>query len=285
MAEKQKDPLVQVNLRAMEFIWTQVPKEVKDGVEYAVYVETDLPFLYNSGMVDTERFTLDDWKKAFEDARGTDGRYWVNHEKMLSLGHFRFHRVVREPFDPLKIKTGKYTPERLWKLFETSILPSTSLPKHMIKNIFDSLYLKHKSFSKTFAKDLEKAKERGEKVDLNLQPTIQFSKEGGKEYIVIDRDTLINLKALLDNMPSPRRKLEMSVNKLRMDALQKLSEAATKPQESTFEAGKDFRKTTQKDLKDMLVKASDRAEGGRKLTGEVINVGDVQKKKRPPTKF
>ncbi|MDX1386681.1 MAG: hypothetical protein R3257_03755, partial [bacterium] len=96
--------LVESNRRAMEFIWQRCPKTVKDGEEYVVYEATDLPALYYSGMVDTQRFKLKHWEQAFEDCLGEDGKYWVSHNKMIFLGMFRYSNRVGEPFDPLKMR-------------------------------------------------------------------------------------------------------------------------------------------------------------------------------------
>ncbi|KAB2837588.1 hypothetical protein F9K50_10745, partial [bacterium] len=57
-----KDPLIELNRKAMDFIWNQVnPKEVKDGKEYITYVKGDLPFLYYSGLVDTKKWSREQW--------------------------------------------------------------------------------------------------------------------------------------------------------------------------------------------------------------------------------
>ncbi len=283
----EKDPLIEINLRAMEFIWSKVPKEIKDGGEYVTYVKGDLPYLYYSGMVDAQRYTLEQWQKAFEDCLGEDGRYWVSHEKMLWLGRFRYSKTVNEPFDPLKIRTGKYTADRLWKLFENSVIPSTSLPKEFLKNIFDQYYRQGKSVGQMIGQEaLKKIKE----IKLDMEPIdetkhVVVSLMDSKEYVMVERDLLENLKKLLDMYPSPRRRLELAVYQMRMDKLQKLADIATKPQQSSFEAGPDFRETTKKDLKSMLVKASENVTGGRKPTGEVLDLKALQKKKKPPTKF
>ena len=47
----EKDPRIEMNRKAMEFIWQQVPKEVKEGIQYVTYVKTDLPYLYYSGTI------------------------------------------------------------------------------------------------------------------------------------------------------------------------------------------------------------------------------------------
>ncbi|HEX5033772.1 MAG TPA: hypothetical protein VFW62_04775, partial [bacterium] len=271
----KKDPLIEVNRRAMEFIWNKVPKEIRDGVEYVTYVATDIPFLYYSGLVDTQRYTRKDWEAAFEDCRGTDGRFWVSHEKMLSLGRFRYCKTVTEPFDPLKMRVGKYSVDRLWRIFENSIIPSCSLPPEYIKNTFDQMFRQKKSLKSLVQKELKTAKDKGGKLDDKGYDESAFDNLPGIEtignetFVELTPEHLQRLKQTLDSYPSPRRKLELMVEQTRTDRLQQLSDVAKNPQKSTFEAGKDFRETTKKSLKDMLVKASENTTAGRKPMDEV----------------
>lgn len=283
-----KDPLIELNRRAMDFIWNQVnPKEVKDGIEYITYVKGDLPFLYYSGMVDTQKWSREQWDKAFEDCLGEDGRYWVSHEKMISLGRFRYCKVVGEPFDPLKMRVGKYTPERLWKIFENSIIPSSALPESFFKRIFDILVFQKKHIKDGIGKQLEALKKAGQ--DEEIEKKIKavkdpkWVKEDGQEYLILDRDDLVRLKEFLDNYPSPRRKMELLVEDTRNSRLKQLAEVALAPQKSSFEGGKDFRETTKQNLKDMLVKASEAADKARQPKDEVLDLKSMQKNR--PTKF
>lgn len=281
----EKNPLIEVNRRAMEHIWSKVPKEIKNGVEYVTYIETDLPYLYYSGLVDTARYTLDQWLKAFEDSKGEDGRYWVSHEKMLSLGMFRYCKVVNEPFDPMKMRVGKYSVDRLWKVFETSIMPSCSLPQEFMKNTFDNMFRRHKKPSEMWGKGLKLAKEKGDNIkEGDLDQGLPAIETIGKEnFIEVTRDQLARLKTFLDSYPSPRRKLEVGVHENRLNKLQQLADVAKTPQKSSFESGKDFRETAKKDLKSLLVKASESTSGGRKPKGEAIDLKSLQNKR--PTKF
>ncbi|MCP5468180.1 MAG: hypothetical protein H7A32_02810 [Deltaproteobacteria bacterium] len=281
--------LIKVNLKAMDYIWSQVPKEVKDGKEYVVYEKDDLPFLYYSGLVDTERVSLEEWKKTFEECLGEDNRYWVDYEKMISLGKYRYHKVVNDPFDPLKMRVGKYPLERLWAVFESSVIPSCSLPKAFLKNIFDSMIKGGKTAEETFSQEIkkakEKAKEEGNDFEMPELDSAQVFLEGGKQYINVTRQHLLRIKEMLDTYPSPRRKLQVGVHELRAERLQKLADIAINREKSGFEGGKDFREETKKSLKDMLVKASENKNAGRQPTGESFNIADLQKSKRPPTKF
>ena len=278
-----KDPFIEANRRAMEYIWTKVPKETKDGVEYVTYVKTDLPYLFYSGLVDTQRYKLEAWLKAFDDCLGEDGRYWVSHEKMIWLGRFRYSKTVNEPFDPLKMRLGKYEVDRLWKVFENSIQPSTSLPDFYIKNVFDAIFRERKMDQLFTPESLEKLKEKGHEIDQSKFDKINFETEGGKEYVILEKPHVEHLRNLLDSYPSPRRKMEMSVASLRTEKLQQMSDIAKNPQKSNFEAGADFRETTKKNLKDMLVKASANSNVGRKPKDEIIDLKGMQKNR--PIKF
>jgi len=283
---EKKDPLIEINRRAMEHIWNAVnPKDIKDGKEYITYVKTDIPFLYYSGLVDTQRWSRAEWEKAFEDCLGEDGRYWVSHEKMLWLGRFRYCKVVSDPFDPLKMRVGRYNVDRLWKVFESSIIPSTSLPKEFIENTFNQMFRKRKNLKKIFENDIKEIQKQGVEVnsdDLDMQQP-QAVEVGGEIYVDLTREHLERLKTLLDTYPSPRRKLELGVQENRLNRLQQLADVAKKPQESSYQGGTDFRETTKKSLKELLVKASENPSGGRKPTGEVFDVKSRQSKR--PTKF
>jgi len=290
----EKNALVEVNRRAMEFIWAQCPKEVRDGVEYVVYVDTDIPALYYSGFVDTERFKLTHWEQAFEDCKGDDGKYWIDHRKMIFLGMFRYSKRVGEPFDPLKLKTGKWPVERLWKVYEKSVIPSCSISKEFIQQKFDLIYRKKKDFKEAFSKELtqiadseevgDEDKESLSKKTEELQPLL-FGTGPEGATVEVDKQHLINLKNFIDTYPSPRRKMELAVQEMRLGKLQNLANLSKESQKSTFEAGKDFRETTKDDLKKLLVKASENKRAGRKTTGEVINISDMNKKRPGPTKF
>lgn len=269
----------------MEYIWSQVPKTTKDGVEYVVYTKDDIPFLYNSGLVDTSRYSLELWQKAFEDCEGEDGQYWVSHNKMIWLGRFRYGKVPQNPFDPLKMRTGRYTVERLWNVFESSIIPSSSLSHEFFKNTFDRIVRQHKTIDEAFGRDIKKfEEEEGESFDKSKVINTKYEVLDGQEFVLLERENLANLRLLLDQYPSPKRKLEVAVEEKIQQKLQQLSDMAGEGQKSAYEGGSDFRETTKQSLKDMLVKASEKTHGGRKPKDEVLDLKSLQKKNRP-TKF
>ncbi len=271
----------------MNHIWNAVqPKDVKDGVEYITYVPTDIPFLYFSGLVDTKRWKRAEWEQAFEDCLGEDGRYWVSHEKLISLGRFRYCKVVSDPFDPLKMRAGKYTPERLWKIFENSVVPSCSLQETFFKQTFDIMIYQKKSLKEGMKAEFEAMKKSGQKIPDDIKKKYhepKFVEENGKEYIVLDRDDMVRLKEFLDTYPSPRRKMELLVEEARAERLNKLADVALNPQKSSFESGKDFREISKQSLKEMLVKASAVEDANRKPKDEVLDLKARQKKL--PTQF
>lgn len=280
----EKNPFVESNIKAMEFIWRKLPKEVKDQKEYVTYIESDIPYLYYSGLVDTQRHSLEKWKEAFEECKSEDERYWVSHEKMLSLSKFRYCIVVNEPFDPLKMRTGKYTADRLWQVYEKSMIPSCALPREFFEKTFDVIIRQKKSLSTIITqKVFDTSDKLGDQEKKNASQELKTWDQKYKnlhdgEYIVITREHLENLRKTLDMYPSPRRKMELAVQNLRTEKLQQLADVATKPQESSYEEGADFRETTKKSLKDTLVKASEDVLAGRKPKGEIFNIKDVQKK-------
>lgn len=268
-----------LNREAMEYIWSQVPKNTKDDVEYIVYTPKDIEILYMTGLVDTQRFSLDQWKKAFQDCKQEDNQYWVSYEKMISLGRYRYCKFVGEPFDPLKLQPGFYHIEELWKMYQNSVIPSCSLDPVFIKNTFDRLFRNKEKPKEMLAEEIKKAAAEGKEFKIPQAAMMRG------DYVALRQEDLVSLRNLLDQYPSPRRHLEFGVMESRLEKLQQLSNAAHNLQKSGFESGPDFRNVMKKDLKDMLVKASDNPTAGRKPLDEVIDLKAMQKQKRSPTKF
>lgn len=271
--------LIEYNRPYMELIWKRVPKTVKGDVEYIVYEGDDVPALYESGLVDTERYSFKQWEAAFEDCRGEFGQYWVSHEKMISLGQFRFCKIVSEPFDPLRVRTGKYSVTQLWQLFDKAIIPSCALDKNKIKEIFNALFLKRQSVGSALGKELEVLEDQGEDTTALANQAIPFkTDETGEPYVEVGPADLQEIKTLLDTYPSARRKLEMGVQELRHEKLSGIAKRAEESQKSNFEEGKDFRKTTQEDLQNMLVKTQGDAVEARAPKDEVLDLKSLQKR-------
>src|SRR5690349_10807510 len=123
MAEDVKDP--------MEYIWDKVPKN-KQG--FIHYLPGDIPYLYNNGFVDSQRYTYEQWKSAFVDCLQSDGSYLVSKDKFMSLRPFRYVGNVFTPFDPKRVREGEWNDGDLKKLFERSIKPSSSISEEIYWN-------------------------------------------------------------------------------------------------------------------------------------------------------
>lgn len=157
----------------MEAIWLTSPKE-EDGSLH--YPETLIYFLWENGFVDTAKFPKETWKAAFEPFKQPGGEYKITHDEFLTLDKFRYRGELHIPFDPLRINEGKYTDEGFEKLAQESIAPSCSLPPDLFKKFVDEL-----------------------KNEFRQEDDLLLIKTAAKQKI----------KKLLDENPSPLRKLEI----------------------------------------------------------------------------
>lgn len=284
MSQKSQ-ALIQLNRPAMIQIWSKLDKTRKEGVDYLTYSLKDISALYYSGMMDPNYATLEIFQKFFEPFLQADGQYWLKQEDFIALGEYRYPGRAREPFDPLKMRQGRYTIERLWRLFKNSIIPSCALPPEFIKLIFDGMVREQKSPQEIFASQLKAKKEELKDLDqAALNARAELIEEEGKKYLNITGQDLAEIQKLLDTYPSPRRRREINVQEARQNKLQSLSKAQENLQKSNFEAGQDFRVKAKKDLGDVLVKADEGLRGGRKPTEEVLDLKSLQKLGRK-TKF
>ncbi|MBI2335512.1 MAG: hypothetical protein HYU97_01970 [Deltaproteobacteria bacterium] len=244
--EPTEKDYIAINRLAMEYIWRKVQKVKREGKDYIRYLPDDIPYLYQSGLIDTERVSLKALNEFFEPLRGPDGAFYVDHKKIIELGKYRYHKIVGKPFDPLKMRRGKYTLERLRRIFENSLIPSTSLDPKFIWNQFNTTIM-------------SKANSRGE---------IEFTEE-----------MLRSLAKTLELYPSPRRRLELDVESLRAQEVQENVKIHQNPELSQFTHKTDIKKATVKSLKDVLVKTKEAiADPHRQGKGEVI---DIKKLKKP----
>lgn len=245
-AKKQAElDYIEINRFAMEMIWKNVPKTKLEEKEYIRYLADDVPALYECGLVDTQRVTLDQWREFFTPYRKPDGAYYLDHEAIIKMGQYRYHKIVGTPFDVAKIRRGKYSIQRFTQLMETSVYPSTSLPKQTFETSFQNEIRKH------------------------------ADSEGNIEI----GDAVINkIATLLKQYPSPKRRLELSVLELEEASLQADSQARFNPEASKFTDKVDVKKTSIKDLKNVLVKSTEqRLDPNRKGTGEELSVKDLRK--------
>lgn len=166
----------------MEYIWERVPKNAQG---YIHYLAGDIPYLYLNGFVDSIRFTYEQWKKAFDDCLQSDGSYLVSKQKFFSLRVFRYTGPLYEPFDPKKVREGEWVDADLKKLFSRSIQPSSSITSDIFWNSVTAL--KKQGF---------------------------VSPQGN---LIVNKAVKTQLAYLIDRFPSPRRRLEKEVSRLKKE--------------------------------------------------------------------
>lgn len=204
----------------MEYIWDKVPK-TKEGLIH--YLPGDIPYLYQNGFVDTNKFSFEQWESAFDDCRQEDGSCLISRDKFMSLRQFRYVGPVFEPFEPNRVREGEWTDSDLEKLYTRSIQPSCSVPKDVYWNSIEAL------------------KKQG------------FTKSGN---LLVNKAVKTQLKYLVDRFPSPRRKLEQEVSRIREKRETEYREVTTKRDTSKFVSGKLASETKTDKLKDLQTSAS-----------------------------
>ena len=168
----------------MERIWEKMKKstDLPPGFsgEYIQYIATDPQYLYEVGFVDTKNFSFEEWEKALEPYKQTDGTYLISKDQFIALGKYKFAGLVKKPLDAMQIKEGWY-PLQEWHLFLVrSVIPSLSLP---VENMLEA--------------------------EKQLKDSGQIKK--GK--ILVDKALKLRIKAMLDQFPSPMRQRELGVEK------------------------------------------------------------------------
>lgn len=169
----------------MERIWDRMQKktDLPPGYsgEYIQYLATDPQYLYEVGFVDTKKYSFEEWEKAFEPFKQTDGTYLISKDQFIALGKYKFTGLVKKPLDAMQIKEGWY-PLQEWHLFLVrSVIPSLSLP---VENMLEA--------------------------EKQLKDSGQIKK--GK--ILVDKALKLRIKAMLDQFPSPMRQRELGVDKI-----------------------------------------------------------------------
>lgn len=199
----------------MEAIW-QTSEKFEDGCLY--YPIEFIDFLWDHGFVETQTYSKESWRLAFAPFKQPDGLFKLTHDEFLTLDKYRFTGEIHIPFDAMRINEGKYTDEGLDQLFSQSITPSSSFSTGELKE---------------FVNDLKK----------------NFRQPDG--LILIKPDAKLKIKKMLEECPSPLRRLELMFDKLLSDReieksiteeAQRLSTIATPQQqaalqESTFVSG------------------------------------------------
>ena len=165
-------------MNIMEAIWEMSLKE-EDGAVH--YNEEFVDFLWEFGFVDTDKTSLQQWREVFVSFRQKDGFFKLDREAFLSLEPYRYNGPIKIPFDPMQINEGKYTDEGFDKLAENAIAPSNSLSKENYQK---------------FIADLKNSFRQSDQLILIKSPAKQ------------------KIKKLLEEHPSPLRRLELLFRKL-----------------------------------------------------------------------
>ncbi|MBX7149431.1 hypothetical protein K1X76_10160 [bacterium] len=231
---------------AMEYIWDRIPKTKEGNVRYLL---GDLPYLYQNGFVDSNQFTYEQWKAAFEDCKQDDDSYILTKEKFLSLRKFRYVGPVFEPFDASKVREGEWTDDDLAKLYHRSIKPSSTVPEQVYFNMIKAL------------KEREGLQQNGR--------------------LLVNKTVKTQLGYLIDRFPSPRRKLEIEVSRLRKEREKDFREVNENRDVSKFVAGQFESEEELKKFKSLQNKAG--APVKQKI--DTSKTVDLKSLKRPPKKI
>lgn len=159
-------------VNVMEAIWASSEKAEDGCLHYPIEF---IDFLWEHGFVDTQKYSKEDWRQAFAPFRQADGSYKISRDEFLTLDKYRYRGDIHIPFDAMRINEGKYTDEGLGELVRDSIEPSCGLAPDPFKKFIDDL------------------KEEYRQAD---------------DLILIKADAKLKIKKLLEDYPSPLRRLE-----------------------------------------------------------------------------
>lgn len=235
---------------AMEYIWQRIPKQ-KDG-NTIKYNKADLDYLYLHGFVDTRRFPIETWKKAFRKFAQEDGSFILNKDQFMALRLFRYQGQSDEVFDPFRIQEGPWPDNSLQKLYDKSIAKASELSEEAYWAFMNTL------------------KERGHVND-----------DG---HLMMSRTVQIGLKHLIDRYPSPRRRLELEVDRLKKEREGKIADNQKNRDSSGFAVGQSEKENKVKDYKNFLSTKSPHAQE-KPVVDESAETIDLKSLKKPKGNF
>lgn len=177
-------------INVMEAIWQGSDKASDGCLHYPIEF---IDFLWDMGFIDAGKYSKEAWRATFEPFKQSDSSYKLTHEEFLSLDKYRYQGEIRIPFDAFRINEGKYTDEGLDQLVKDSIRPSCGLEEQAFRKFIDEL--------------------KGE-----------FRQ--ADDLILIKMPAKQKIKKLLEEYPSPLRRLELLFdNLLKQEGIQKEVEA------------------------------------------------------------
>ncbi len=209
----------------MKFIWDGVSEPSTSSPASPRVIKyrdrNDLEYLYKTGFVDTDKFTLKEWVESFKDSLQPNGDYILTESQWMKKGRYRYDGPIDAPFDPMEMREGSWNTQDLQKLVQEKLLPSLEVEEEFLtKSIFG---------------------EKPPPVDRGL--------------VMITHPFKINLQHLLTQRPTPRRLRELSLAQVKSKSDASPSQAKTPlPQGSSFSQGPSSSQTTMDRLSKLLSK-------------------------------
>ncbi len=132
MAQTQDD-----SVKTFQSIWQRVSQQATDGNRYIFFKSlTDIEYLYCTGFVDEEVYSIKQWVESFNDSRQPDGSYVITEGEWMDKIPFRHVKPVGPPFDPMTMKDGDWSEEEMQKFIQTTLLPNLFFTKEEFQQIF-----------------------------------------------------------------------------------------------------------------------------------------------------
>ncbi|QQR80555.1 MAG: hypothetical protein IPJ69_14920 [Deltaproteobacteria bacterium] len=123
--------------KVFQDIWQRVSQPANDGNRYIFFKSlTDIEYLYCTGFVDEEVYSVKQWVESFNDSRQPDGSYVINEIEWMDKIPFRHVKPVGSPFDVMTLKEGDWSEEDMQKLIQTTLLPNLFFTKDEFSQIF-----------------------------------------------------------------------------------------------------------------------------------------------------
>lgn len=242
MAEEKK-------FDAMEYIWERLPKE-KGGLQVR-YIKGDIPYLYYYGFVDTKKYSLDEWKLAFEPFKQANGTFVLDKSQFMALRVYRYNARVKEPFDANRLRPGAWPDKELKHLYDKALSQCTVLPENIYWNAVAAL------------------KKRG-KVD-------------AAGHLMIDDEVKKQFIYLIDRFPTPRRNLEKEVARLRKEKMAQQTVQNKDRNASVFTIGQSEKEYQLENLNKLQSSRDVSTVPNQPAAENTIDLKSLQKQARKPT--